>query len=164
MFKLLLRRNELIDVIYEFRTYFVIIADRDKKPLESIKGLINSLGLQVIENRGVLNVKINEHNLSICIIQQGHSGEGSTGQIEDNLRELIETIRLDLRRAINNIEDIMGSLNDKQKLMIYLALLERRIKFRNIHEVIKDIIEELDVGALRSGLKDIIRSLESLVK
>ncbi len=47
MLKFLLKRSELKDVIKDLKLCFIVLADRDKKSLESIIGLLHSLRFKV---------------------------------------------------------------------------------------------------------------------
>jgi len=130
----LLTHPELPEVLGQLNIRIAIAADKDKNPAESIRGLLSSMGLQTTGG-DTLTVELGGAKLTIYVIEQGGEGGTATGEIEDELKKLVEALKPELQRAAEKVEEAYGPLTDKQKLLIYLALLERRPKIRELYEL-----------------------------
>jgi len=135
-----LRRRKLLEALRQLDIRIAIAADRDKNPAESIRGVLSSMGLQTTGG-DALTVELGGAKLTIHVIEQGGEGGTATGEIEDELRKLVETLKPELQRAAEKIEEAYGPLTDKQKLLIYLALLERKPKIRELYELFREAVE-----------------------
>jgi len=139
MAKQLLTHPELPEVLRQLDIRIAIAADRDKNPAEGIRGVLSSMGLQATGG-DALTVELGGAKLAIHVIEQGDEGGTATGEIEDELRKLVETLRPELQRAAEKVEEAYGPLTDKQKLLIYLALLERKPKIRELYELFREAV------------------------
>jgi len=145
-----LRRRKLPEALRQLDLRIAVAADKDKHPTESIRGLLSSMGLQATGG-DVFTVELGGAKLAIYVIEQGGEGGTATGEIEDELRKLVETLRPELQRAAEKVEEAYGPLTDKQKLLIYLALLDRRPKIRELYELFRE--------AVTAAGRDVILSL-----
>ncbi|WP_193322840.1 hypothetical protein [Pyrobaculum calidifontis] len=136
----LLTQPELPEALGQLDLRIAVAADRDKNPTESIRGVLSSMGLQATGG-DTLTVELgNGAKLAIHVIEQGGEGDTATGEIEDELRKLVETLKPELQHAAKKVEEIYGPLTDKQKLLIYLALLERKPKIRELYELFREAV------------------------
>ncbi|ABL88638.1 hypothetical protein Pisl_1482 [Pyrobaculum islandicum DSM 4184] len=119
--KLLLKRRELAEALRDTATHIVIAADRDKRPTQAIKDMLQSLGYTPAESGGT--TVIPPLGLPIHVIEQGGQEDTATGQIEDELLKLVELVHPDLTHAAARLEEAHGALDNK---LLYLALLNRR--------------------------------------
>ena len=149
MIRRLLKRRELLEALTQLDIRIAIAADRDKNPAESIRGLLSSMGLQATGG-DTLTVEFGGAKLAIHVIEQGDEWGTATGEIEDELRKLVETLRPELQRAAEKVEEAYGPLTDKQKLLIYLALLERRPKIRELYELFREAVAAASRDAILS--------------
>jgi len=149
MIKQLLTHPELPEVLSQLDIRIAVAADRDKSPAESIRGVLSSMGLQATGG-DTLTVELGRAKLTIHIIEQGGEGGTATGEIEDELRKLVETLKPELQRAAEKIEEAYGPLTDKQKLLIYLALLERKPKIRELYELFREAVAAASRDAILS--------------
>lgn len=159
----LLKRREIIDLARKLELYIVIAADRDRRPYKSIRDLLASMGYQVTGNRIMKIVLEGDTELFICVIEQGEGEGSSTGEIEDHLQKLFEMLRPEFIRILKEINNAHGSLTDKQKLLIYLALMREKPKIRALREEIKEILEATDNEILRKSLSKIIEILDRIL-
>jgi len=138
--KQLLTQPELPEALSQLDLRIAVAADKDKNPAESIRGVLSSMGLQTTKG-DALTVELGTGaKLTIHVIEQGGEGGTATGEIEDELRKLFEALRPELQRAAEKVEEAYGPLTDKQKLLIYLALLERKPKIRELYELFRETI------------------------
>jgi len=144
-----LRRRKLLEALRQLDLRIAVAADKDKNPTESIRGLLSSMGLQATGG-DTLTVELGGAKLTIYVIEQGDEGGTATGEIEDELRKLVETLRPELQRAAEKVEETYGPLTDKQKLLIYLALLERRPKIRELYELFREAVAAASRDAILS--------------
>ena len=145
-----LRRRKLLEALRQLDLRIAVAADRDKNPAESIRGVISSMGLQATGGDALTVELGNGAKLTIHVIEQGGEGGTATGEIEDELRKLVETLRPELQRAAEKVEEAYGPLTDKQKLLIYLALLERRPKIRELYELFREAVAAASRDAILS--------------
>jgi len=145
-----LRRRKLLEALRQLDLRIAIAADKDKNPTESIRGLLSSMGLQATGG-DTLTVELgNGAKLTIHLIEQGGEGGTATREIEDELKKLVETLRPELQRAAEKVEETYGPLTDKQKLLIYLALLERKPKIRELYELFREAVAAASRDAILS--------------
>ncbi len=162
LLRMLLRREELKEAARELDLRLVIAADKDKRPLESLRGLLSSMSVaSTLLNERVLMVELSpDTRLKIYVVEQGTSGEGATEEVEDELEKLIESARPELQSVARRIEEeIRTVLSSKQRFSIYLALLNPRIKARLLREYLRELLASIDADTLRRGLQNIARSL-----
>jgi len=138
--KRLLKRRELLEALRQLDIRIAIAADKDKNPAESIRGVLSSMGLQTTGGDALIVELGNGTRLTIHVIEQGGEGGTATGEIEDELRKLVETLKPELQRVAEKVEEAYGPLTDKQKLLIYLALLEHKPKIRELYELFRETI------------------------
>lgn len=119
--KLLLKRRELAEALRDTAIHIVIAADRDKRPTQAIKDMLQSLGYTPAESGGT--TVIPPLGLPIHVIEQGGREDTATGQIEDELLKLVELVHPGLTQAAARLEEAHGALDNK---LLYLALLNRR--------------------------------------
>ena len=163
MLRMLLKRRELVEALKQTRFNIIVAADLDKDPIKSIKDTVASLHLPVEARNNHIAVKVQGQNLNIRIIQQGYKKPGATGQIEDNLEGLLKTLYPELIEAIKVIEETTKEkLDSKQKLLIYLALLEQKPKIRNLYETIGKHLEKANINQLHS-LGNIVQELTTYI-
>lgn len=163
----LLKRGELKEVVREFELHLVIAADKDKNPLESLRGLLSSMNAKVesVMGRILVTELLRGIKVRIHVLEQGVSGEGATGEIEDELGKLIEIGKPELQSAVRSVEEVLHTtLTSKQKLLIYLALLNPKIKTRLLSRALKEVLTEIDVDVIRHGLQDILKNLEEVLR
>lgn len=161
MLKLLLARREFLDVVKELDLKLVIAADRDRRPMESIRNALRSWGLPV-SGEGLLNVGLpNGVQLVVHVVEQGSEAEGATGEVEDELAELAEVLEPRLQNAIKRVEEACGELSSKQKLLLFLALARPRPKVRELNKELEEILRAADENLLKQGLRKIMESLSA---
>jgi len=162
------RKELLIKVLKQLDLRMVIAADRDKKPVESIRGLLSSLrssmGFQVTEDDAIAIEFGNGTKLVIHIVEQGGEADTATGGVEDELRKLVETLEPKLQHITKKIEETYEPLTDKQKLLIYLALLERKPKIREFYEILRKIMATISRDTIERSLENLVKSLEKALK
>jgi len=148
MTRRLLKRRELLEALRQLDIRIAVAADRDKNPAESIRGVLSSMGLQATGG-DALTVELGGAKLAIHVIEQGGEGDVATGEIEDELRKLVEALKPELQHIAKRVEEIYKrSLTDKQKLLIYLALLERKPKIRELYELFRKAVAEASRDAV----------------
>jgi len=152
----LLTQPELPEALGQLDLRIAVAADRDKNPTESIRGVLSSMGLQATGG-DTLTVELGGAKLTIYVIEQGDEGGTATGEIEDELRKLVETLRPELQRAAEKVEEAYGPLTDKQKLLIYLALLDRKPKIRELYELFREAVAAANRDAILS--LDLVKGL-----
>ncbi|ACB39443.1 hypothetical protein Tneu_0498 [Pyrobaculum neutrophilum V24Sta] len=158
--KLLLKRRELAEALRDTAIHIVIAADRDERPAQAIKDMLQSLGYTPAESGGT--TVIPPLGLPIHVIEQGGREDTATGQIEDDLLKLVELVHPDLTQAAARLEEAHGALDNKQKLLLYLALLNRRPGIRKLYKAVKRLLKNADETALRQALKNIVEQLDKL--
>ena len=159
------QKDLLIKVLKQLDLRIAIAADRDKKPAESIRGLLSSMGFQVTEG-DVLTIEFSGGaKLAIHIVEQGGEGGTATGEVEDELRKLVEAVKPELQHIAEKIEEIYKPLTDKQKLLIYLALLEREPKIRELYEILRrEVIATASRDTIEQNLESLVKNLEKALK
>jgi len=158
------RRRELLEVLKQLDLRIAIAADRDKKPAESIRGLLSSMGFQVTEGDIITIEPSNGTKLAIHIVEQGDEGGTATGEVEDELRKLVEALKPELQRIAKKVEETYGSLTDKQKMLIYLALLERKPKIRELYEIFREIMAKASRDTIEQNLENLVKNIEKALK
>jgi len=165
MTRRLLKRRELLEVLKQLDLCIAIAADRDKKPAESIRGLLSSMGFQVTEGDVVTIEFSSGAKLAIHIVEQGGEGDTATGEVEDELRKLVEALKPELQHIAKKIEETYEPLTDKQKLLIYLALLEREPKIREFYEILRrEIMATASRDTIERNLESLVKNLEKALK
>lgn len=155
----LFKRRELIDVAREYEVRVVVAADKDMKPYESVRSILESMGFQVIEAKG-MKVKLGEGaEVTIHVIEQGGEGGSSTGEVEDELQKLLENVKPELGNIVNQISGTHGPLTSKQKLLISLALLKPKPKIRSLRGDIEELLNTINDDLLRVGLRNIVEKI-----
>jgi len=159
------RRESLIKVLKQLDLRIAIAADRDKKPAESIRGLLSSIGFQVTEG-DVITIEFSSGaKLAIHIVEQGGEGGTATGEVEDELRKLVEALKPELQYIAKKIEETYEPLTDKQKLLIYLALLEREPKIREFYEILRrEIMATASRDTIEQNLENLVKNIEKALK
>lgn len=156
----LLEYEELQRSLREYDVRIVVAADSDMRPRDSIRGLLSSMNLKVQEDN-VITVEFPEGvKLRVYVIEQGSEEGILTGEIEDELSKLVEELRSDLRFIVEKIEEIHGLLDNKQRLLVYIALSRSKPKIRSVQHEIKILLDEADVNVMRRCLKGIVGGLE----
>jgi len=170
MTRLLLDKQKelLIKVLKQLDLCIAIAADRDKKPVESIRGLLSllrsSLGFQVTEG-DIVTIKFSSGTkLTIHIVEQGREGDTATGEVEDELRKLVEAVKPELQHIVKKIEESYEPLTDKQKLLIYLALLRDKPKIRKFYEILRGIMAAASRDTIERNLENLVQNLEKALK
>jgi len=164
MTRQLLKRRELIEVLKQLDLRIAIAADRDKKPVESIRGLLSSMGFRATEG-DVITVELsNGTKLTVHIIEQGGEEGTATGEVEDELRKLVEALKPELQHFAKKIEETHGPLTDKQKLLIYLALLERKPKIRELRELLRDVMATASGEIMKQNLENLVKNLRKALE
>jgi len=164
MVRLMLKRRELIEALKQLDLRIAIAADRDKKPAESVRGLLSSMGLRVTEDVAITIEFGGGAKLTMHIVEQGGLGSAATGEVEDELRKLVEALKPELQRLAEKVEEIYKPLTDKQKLLIYLALLEHKPKIRELYELFKEIMASASREAVEQNLKNLVKNLGKALK
>jgi len=164
MTRQLLKRRELREVLKQLDLHIAIAADRDKKPVESIRGLLASMGFQVTEGDVITIEFSGGAKLAIHIVEQGGEGGTTTGEVEDELRKLVEALKPELQHIAKKVEDVYEPLTDKQKLLIYLALLEHKPKIRELYEILGEIMVVASRDVIEQNLESLVKSLEKALK
>lgn len=172
LLKLLLKRYELPYALEEFETTLAIAADMDKNPLEGVKGVLNSLKNTLnlefeTANHNTIEVLIGrghgkQARLEIHVIEQGLHDNNSTRQIEDELQNILEEAAKHLATDKNLVDMVRenNNLTSKQKLLIYLALLDNKIKVRKLLDKLNEILDRVERDILAKGLKNLVEKLE----
>ncbi|RLG79998.1 MAG: hypothetical protein DRO40_11860 [Thermoprotei archaeon] len=150
----ILLSESLEDAIKDGLSILVIAADKDKDPLNSIKGVITSIGFEVNVRDNIIHVNIDSHVIQIMVLEQGRM-EG-TMELEDDLELLAKQIEPELDKAITILEDRLGRrLSPKQRLGIFEAiivdnrglpsLIEQLINRSRNHELEKKLNKQIEV-------------------
>jgi len=148
----LLTQPELPEVLSQLDLRIAIAADRDKSPAESIRGLLSSMGFQATGGDAITIEFGNGAKLAIHVVEQGDEGGTATGEIEDELRKLVEALKPELQHIAKRVEETYGPLTNKQKLLIYLALLEHKPKIRELYGLFREIIETASGNIIEQNL------------
>ena len=150
----ILLSESLEDAIKDGLSILVIAADKDKDPLNSIKGVITSIGFEVNVRDNIIHVNIDSHVIQIMVLEQGRM-EG-TMELEDDLELLAKQIEPELDKAITILEDRLGRRRSpKQRLGIFEAiivdnrglpsLIEQLINRSRNHELEKKLNKQIEV-------------------
>jgi len=159
MTKRLLKRRELTEALEQLDLRIAIAADRDVKPRESIRGLLASKGFRVAGGDAITVEFGGGAKLTIYVVEQGSGEATATGEMEDDLRRLVEALKPELQRFAEKVEEVYGPLTDKQKLLIYLALLEHKPRIRELYELVKEVLATANREVVERNLENLIRSL-----
>jgi len=144
--KEILESEYLIDAIKNGLNNLIIVADMDKNPLNSMKGLFASIGfIPKIENYN-LHINVNNHEIQIHIVEQGYQKE-----IEDDLEQLVRQVECKINKAISIFEEKLGmKLSPKQRLGIYEAVL---VDNNGLPQLIDLIIDKTDDQEIEKKLE-----------
>ena len=157
--RLLIRRSELLKAIKAGLDTIIVVADLDKSPISSLQGVLSSQGYSPQVSNNIIVINVEKLSLTFVIISQGHdetARKDATKQIEDYLEELASQLYDDIAKAINKLEEILNiSLNTKQKVLIYEAVLET--KPRAIPRIAEKLLEEASEEILAKVLEQVVQ-------
>jgi len=119
----ILCHEDIVNAVKEGLNILIVSADRDKNPSLSIRGLLSSIQLNVIEkDYQELLVNINNEEILVKIVEQGLS-EG-TMELEDDIEKLAVQQQPKISEAIEILEKIPKKrFNSKQKVGIFEAIM-----------------------------------------
>jgi len=163
--RMLLKEHDKLDqLLGDGLKYIIVIGDRDKSPLESIKGLLGSMGYKFFVEGNVLRLN---NKIKVLCLSQGLMYNRATDQLEDYIVYLAERKHADIALAINKFEEELRKsigigFDSKRLSLIYSAIIvgkEGMARFieklmDNINrEVIDDLMEESDLIYLLNLLR-----------
>lgn len=162
--KRILRRPELAEAPEDI--CIVVAADADKYPLAAVRNIALSLDQRAQVRGNYASVEVSGRRIGIAVVEQGYmpgDGPGHTGQIEDNLEEFTARLHPHLAGVIEDLERRLGEkLDAKQRLLVYLALLSRKPKIRNLYRAVGELLEEAPLEHLL-GLDKLVSGLATCI-
>lgn len=137
--------RELIDNDYFIESMdnglvgIIVAANKDKSPMDSIYGILTSLGCRISRNSYCFKIAVMENRyFPIYIIEQGF--KDGVRAIEDELDQLAEQLDPVMAKAINTVEKILKiKLLPTQRLGIIEAI---KVNNNGLPALIPKLIEE----------------------
>ncbi len=144
----LLQSEYVEDVVGAGLGVLVVSMDADSKPLESVRGVLASLGVTIGEVRGhELAVSVGRQRLAVRVVVQG--GLDEVGELEDDLDRLASQLDPMINEAAGVLEERLGRLTTKQRLGVYEALL---VENRGLPHLVRELVRKASLEELRSKL------------
>ena len=161
VFRDLLRDEEqLAELIQEGLRAVVLVADADKDLVESTRGIVSSLGLELHLRGDIARITVQDAELDVTMIRQGLERERSTRELEDLVDEIASRAYSRIARAISQLEKHLGGkLDSKQRASIYAAVL---VRDKGVEGLIPKLLREASEGDLeiaRSILNKLVQAV-----
>ncbi len=161
----LLKYEELIECIRQGLSNIIVSADKDKKPLESIPGVVDSvkpeIGFRVVRNKDYLEIILQDSiTLTINLVEQGI--DHGVKALEDHIEEVAKQVESTIAKAIDEVEKVLGrKLNSKQRVGVYEAII---VSNKGVPSLISYIIDKTREDELEKKLSKQIRVVKAIVE